>query len=314
MAEAFAMSLNSQVDPFCQVHTDWMERTDVAKELGHFLRTRRERLGPIGDAGSRRTQGLRREEVAEKAAVSREYYTKLEQGRALNPSLEVLESVASALLLSSDEAMYVQDLAALLRGGSVADSPDLDGAPDSVGARLVDAINDRPALVVDHRLDITSWNDMAAEMLIDFASLPPHHRNLSWLVFTNPQVRSRCVQWGDVARQNVAVLRGGAGRHPNDQRMVQLVGDLSLRSNSFARLWASHDVLGRNFGTRIFEHPIAGQIELLYDAVHLPGPFDRHLTVYSARNAVAEQALGVLRSLCEARRQQETPPRRQGGL
>lgn len=105
------------------MHTDSMERTDVAKELGHFLRTRRERLGPDSEPGVRRTRGLRREEVAEKAAVSREYYTKLEQGRALNPSSEVLEAVAAALLLSSDEVMYVQDLAALLRGGSPRKTP-----------------------------------------------------------------------------------------------------------------------------------------------------------------------------------------------
>ncbi len=221
-----------------------MERTDVAKELGHFLRTRRERLGPDNEFGSRRTQGLRREEVAEKAAVSREYYTKLEQGRALNPSSEVLEAVATALLLSSDEVMYVQDLAALLRGGSLLD--DADDSPDRVGGRLVEAISDRPAFVIDQRLDITSWNDMTCELLVDLESLPPHHRNLSWLLFTNPEVRSRCVEWGDVARQNVALLRGGAGRHPNDRRIVQLVGELSERSSSFARLWASHDVMGRN--------------------------------------------------------------------
>ncbi|MFC5677898.1 helix-turn-helix transcriptional regulator [Aeromicrobium endophyticum] len=277
-----------------------MERSDVAKELGHFLRTRRERLGPEGDGGSRRTQGLRREEVAENAAVSREYYTKLEQGRALNPSPEVLEAVAAALLLTTDEVMYVQDLASLMRGGGVSDRAEADDAPDQVGFRLLDAIRDRPAWVVDHRLDITSWNDMACELLVDFGSLPPQQRNLSWLVFTHPVVRSRCVEWGDVARQNVALLRGGAGRHPNDPRIAQLVGELTERSSSFARLWASHDVLGRNFGSRAFEHPRAGRFEVAYDALRLPGPSDRHLTVYSARDAVGEQALRVMRSICDA--------------
>ncbi|GAB7006794.1 helix-turn-helix transcriptional regulator [Nocardioides sp. AN3] len=285
-----------------------MERTDVAKELGHFLRTRRERLGPDSEPGVRRTRGLRREEVAEKAAVSREYYTKLEQGRALNPSSEVLEAVAAALLLSSDEVMYVQDLAALLRGGSP--SEDANDAPDRVGARLLGAITDRPAFVVDQRLDIISWNDMTCELLVDLESLPPHQRNLSWLVFTNAQVRSRCVEWGDVARQNVALLRGGAGRHPNDQRIAQLVDELSARSNSFARLWASHDVLGRNYGSRVFEHPQAGRFEVHYDALRLPGPSDRHLTVYSARDSVGEQALRLMRSICDARRHQETRPSR----
>jgi transcriptional regulator with XRE-family HTH domain len=287
-----------------RVHTDEMERADVGKELGHFLRTRRERLGPNGGSGSRRTQGLRREEVAEKAAVSREYYTKLEQGRALNPSSEVLGAVAAALLLSDDEARYVQDLAALLRGGSV--SADADDAPDRVGARLVEAITDRPAFVIDQRMDITSWNDMTCELLVDLESLPPHHRNLSWLLFLNPQVRSRSPEWGDAARQNVALLRGGAGRHPNDRRIVQLVDELSVRSSSFARLWASHDVLGRNHGSRHFEHPLAGRFEVHYDALQLPGPSDRHLTVYSAHDSVGEQALSVLRSICEARRQDET--------
>lgn len=286
-----------------RVHTDSMERTDVAKELGHFLRTRRERLGPESESGSRRTRGLRREEVAEKAAVSREYYTKLEQGRALNPSSEVLEAVAAALLLSSDEVMYVQDLAALLRGGSV--SEDADDGPDRVGARLLEAIRDRPAFVVDQRLDITSWNDMTCELLVDLESLPPHQRNLSWLVFTNPEVRARCVEWGEVARQNVALLRGGAGRHPNDQRIVQLVSELSARSNSFARLWASHGVLGRNYGSRVFEHPRAGRFEVHYDALRLPGPSERHLTVYSARDSIGERALSLMRTICEARRRRQ---------
>lgn len=162
-----------------------MERAEVAKELGHFLRTRRERLGPDGGSGRRRTRGLRREEVAEKAAVSREYYTKLEQGRAPNPSSDVLGAVASALLLSSDEVGYVEDLAVLLRGGSVPEGA--GDAPDGVGARLVEAIGDRPAFVVDQRLDLTSWNDMTCELLVDLESLPPHHRNLSWLVFTDPR-------------------------------------------------------------------------------------------------------------------------------
>lgn len=285
------------------VYADSMERADVAKELGHFLRTRRERLGPDSGSGSRRTQGLRREEVAEKAAVSREYYTKLEQGRAPNPSSEVLGAVAAALLLSSDEVMYVQDLAALLRGGSV--SEDADDAPDRVGARLVEAIRDRPAFVIDQRLDITSWNDMTCELLVDLESLPPHHRNLSWLLFTNPQVRSRYVEWGDATRQNVALLRGGAGRHPNDRRIVQLVDELSARSSSFVRLWASHDVMARHHGSRVFEHPRAGRFEVHYDALHLPGPCERHLTVYSAHDCVGEQALSLMSSICEARRQDE---------
>ncbi len=285
-----------------------MERAEVAKELGHFLRTRRERLGPDSGSGSRRTRGLRREEVAEKAAVSREYYTKLEQGRAPNPSSDVLGAVAAALLLSSDEVMYVEDLAVLLRGGSVSEGA--DDAPDEVGARLVEAIRDRPAFVVDQRLDITSWNDMTCELLVDLESLPSRHRNLSWLVFTDPEVRSRCVEWDEVARQNVALLRGGAGRHPNDRRIVQLVGELSMRSSSFARLWTSHDVLGRNYGCRLLEHPRAGRFEVHYDALRLPGPFERHLTVYSARDSVGEQALSLMRSLCETRRQDDTGPGR----
>ncbi|MFG1607758.1 helix-turn-helix domain-containing protein [Actinoplanes sp. NPDC049265] len=285
-----------------------MERADVAKELGHFLRTRRERLGPEIESGVRRTRGLRREEVAEKAAVSREYYAKLEQGRALNPSSEVLEAVAAALLLSGDEVMYVQDLVARLRGGGVSEGA--DGAPDRVGARLVEAIRDRPAFVVDQRLDITSWNDMTCELLVDLESLPPHHRNLSWLLFTNPEVRSRCVEWDEAARQNVALLRGGAGRHPDDRRIAHLVDELSVRSSSFARLWASHDVLGRNYGSRIFEHPRAGRFEVHYDALQLPGSYDRHLTVYSAHDSVGERALSLMRSICDARRQDETGPSR----
>jgi transcriptional regulator with XRE-family HTH domain len=280
-----------------------MDRPDVAKELGHFLRTRRERLGVDSGAG-RRTRGLRREEVAERAAVSREYYTKLEQGRALNPSPDVLGAVAAALLLSGDEITYVQDLAALLRGRTVSEST--DDTPDRVGARLVDAIRDRPAFVVDQRLDITSWNDMTCELLVDLDPLPEHHRNLSWLLFTNPEIASRYVEWDAAAQQNVAMLRGGAGRHPNDRRIAHLVDELSARSTSFARLWTSHDVLGRNHGSRLFDHPQAGRFEVHYDALRLPGPTDRHLTVYSAHDSVGEQALSLLRSIRDARRHHGT--------
>ncbi|WZH50482.1 MAG: helix-turn-helix transcriptional regulator [Nocardioides alkalitolerans] len=281
------------------VDTGPVDRVDVAKELGHFLRTRRERLGPEDGGGSRRTTGLRREEVAARAAVSREYYTKLEQGRAPNPSTEVLDAVATALRLSRDEVSYMQDLAVLLRGGA-SDVPSVDG-PDAVGARLVDAIQDRPAWVVDHRLDLTSWNAMASELLVDLDALPDRERNLSWLVFTNAQLRARCVQWDDVARQNVALLRGGAGRHPRDPRILELVDALSARSAEFARLWASHDVLDRDFGARVFEHPAAGRFELHYDALHLPGPTDRHLTVYSASDPVGRAALQRLRAAIDAR-------------
>jgi transcriptional regulator with XRE-family HTH domain len=300
VAGAHALTCDAPIRLFPAVHTASMERADVARELGHFLRTRRERLGPDGDDGIRRTRGLRREEVAEKAAVSREYYTKLEQGRALNPSPEVLEAVGSALLLSPDEVTYVQDLATLLRSASPA--PDAHDMPDDVGARLVDAITDRPAWVVDHRLDITSWNAMSSELLIDFAEVPRDERNLTWLMLTHPVLRSRCVHWEEAVRQNVALLRGGAGRHPNDQRIVGLVAELSTRSSDFARLWESHDVLGRNHGARVFEHPRAGRFELHYDAVHLPGPSDRHLTVYSPRDAEGDRALSVLRALRQERR------------
>lgn len=129
---------------------------------------------------------------------------------------------------------------------------------------------------------------MTCELLVDLESLPPHQRNLSWLVFTNAQVRSRCVEWGDVARQNVALLRGGAGRHPNDQRIAQLVDELSARSNSFARLWASHDVLGRNYGSRVFEHPQA--VDLRFTMTRSASPVLRIVISRSTRRATPSES------------------------
>ena len=197
-------------------------------ELGAFLRARRSELSPsdvdLPEGGrQRRVAGLRREEVAQLAAISTDYYTRLEQGR-ISPSAPVLASLARVLRLDDDQRTYMYELA-----GTPAKSR--RRAPQKVKPylqRLLDRI-DAPAIVMTPTHDILAWNPLAAALMIDFAEIPERERNFMRLLFTDPRMRSLYPEWEELARSVVSYIRMEAARKPDDPRLAELVGDLSIR-------------------------------------------------------------------------------------
>ena len=285
------------------VAADTMRPVDRHAEFALFLRSRRERLSPE-DSGlppstkRRRTPGLRREEVAQLAGVSVDYYVRLEQGRKLRPSPAVLKALARALQLEPDE---FQHMVTLLNQGSRTAAP---RAPERVRPgvrRLLEQLDPTPAFVLGRRMDVLAWNTMAAALFGDFGSVPASRRNMIWLLFLHPSARSRYVNWADNARESIAHLRAAYGRHPDDPAMAELVDELSAKSVEFRELWARHDVREKGHGRKVLDHPDVGRLELEYETLRLHDDDDQFLVTFTAEaDSPSQAALDLLAVLARA--------------
>ncbi|MBA9001620.1 helix-turn-helix transcriptional regulator [Thermomonospora cellulosilytica] len=272
---------------------------DPRAELGEFLRSRRARLKPE-DAGlpafgrHRRVPGLRREELAQLAGVSVAYLTRLEQGRGHNVSAEVIDALARALRLTDAEHRHLAHLAARRhRGRRPPQRPHV-----RAGLReMLACLQGVPAYVTGRCSDILAWNPMAAALFGDWDRLPPHERNWARLVFLRPDHRRLFVDWESKAADVVGALRLDAGRDPDDPRLSALVGELSVKSEEFRRLWARHDVKEKSHGTQRLHHPLVGDLTLSFESFWLPDDPEQCLTVYHARPG--STAAESLRSLTE---------------
>lgn len=273
---------------------------DRAQQLSEFLKASRARLRPadvgVGDfATQRRVPGLRREELALLAGVSVDYYTRLEQGRARRVSVEVLDAVARALRLDGDERLHLHNLA---RPAPTRRRP---ARPQQVGVetrQALAALSGVPAYVIGRRLDILAWNEPARLLVADFPQLPAAERNMARLVFLDDAARDLYPDWASKARDTVANLRFDAGRHPDDPELATLVGELSLGSRDFRRLWADHHVRARTRGRKRFVHPMIGELALDYVAMRAPDDPDMTMMIYSAgAGTEAEASLSLLASL-----------------
>jgi transcriptional regulator with XRE-family HTH domain len=266
-------------------------------ELREFLRSRRARVTPAAAGlplrhGARRVPGLRREEVAQLAGVSVDYYVRLERGRTANVSESVLDAVARALQLNDLERTHLFTLAKPSRARPL---PPQQVRP---GLRLlVDSITDVPVLVVGRRLDVLAANPLARVLYTDFDALPPHFRNMARLVFLHDHVRSLCTDWRATAQGIVANLRLYAGRNPHDPALAELVGDLSVQDPDFRRWWADHDVDQHTYGVRHCHHGLVGDLELGYEAFTPTDDPEQTLWVSTVQpGSVSEERLKVLAS------------------
>src|SRR5216110_535935 len=269
-------------------------RNGDQNELGAFLRARRSELSPsdvdLPEGGrQRRVAGLRREEVAQLAAISTDYYTRLEQGR-IQPSAPVLASLARVLRLDDDQRTYMYELA-----GTPAKS--CRRAPQKVKPylrRVLDRI-DAPAIVMTPTHDILAWNELAAALMIDFGEVPERERNFMRLLFTDPRMRSLYPDWEGLARSVVSYIRIEAARKPDDPRLAELVGDLSISDEQFRQWWAGTHVAVKRRGTRTYNHPVVGEMTLDWDPLTSDADPDQQLIVYTAEpGSRSEQALREL--------------------
>jgi transcriptional regulator with XRE-family HTH domain len=269
--------------------------------LGEFLAARRARVRPedagLVAVGRRRVPGLRREELAQLAGVSVDYYVRLEQGRATHPSPEVLDALARALRLSDLEREHVHELSAPARSRPRRRAPVSERARPQL-AWLLAGLHTVPAFIVGRRLDVLASNRIAAALVADFAAMAPPARNLARHVFLHPAARDVYVDWEAVARDTVGVLRRAAAQYPEDEELEALVGELSVKSAQFARWWASADVHEKTHGAKRYAHPVVGELELRFETFTLPGDPGQALLTYVAEpGSTSETALRLLGQL-----------------
>ena len=279
---------------------------DNRAEVRQFLSSRRGRITPEQAGiepygGRRRVPGLRREEVARLAGVSVDYYTRLERGNLSGVSDSVLDAIAGALELDRAEHDHLYDLA---RAANTSGRKRAAGAaaPAPAGVRpelqyLLDAITEAPAFIGNNRMDIVAANTLGYALYSDLYRNPSRPANHSRFIFLDPRAHNFYTDWDRAANTNVAILRREAGRNPHDKGIAELIGELSMRSDEFRTLWAAHNVRRHYAGTKFFQHPVVGLLELNYQVLGLEEDPGHTLTVYPATpGSPSEQGLKLLAS------------------
>ncbi|MBZ9849924.1 helix-turn-helix transcriptional regulator [Mesorhizobium sp. CA14] len=272
---------------------------ETTNKLGTFLRDRRMRLDPAAfgfATGRRRTQGLRREEVAQRANISPTWYTWLEQGRGGAPSADVLNRIATGLMLTEPEREHLFML-------GLGRPPEVRyKSVDSVTPRLqrvLDALDPSPSIIKTATWDVVAWNRAAAAMLTDYSKLPREQRNILRLMFGNPRVRDAQDDWQSVARFVVGSFRADAVRAGAGAEVTELVEELSRTSPEFAALWRDNDVVtAHGEGVKRLRHPEIGLIELEFSVFAVDGRPELGMIVY---NPVTQADAERIRSLIASR-------------
>lgn len=264
------------------------------RELATFLRSRRERLNPaqvgLPTGGRRRTPGLRREEVAELAGVGVSWYTWLEQGRNIHPSLPVLEAIARTLQLSKLEREHLFTLAGAAAAPESAATYQVSRAKQQV----LDQLTPFPACIQNARLDLLAYNQPYRFMLADLAEIPPAERNVLWLLFTNPHWRARMPDWAAAARLSTASFRAQMAGHLGEEAWTGLVTRLRAASPEFAEIWDRHDLAHGVNRTKYFDNPLVGRLELDHTQLWLEPRLGARLLVYPPATADTAARLEAL--------------------
>ena len=277
---------------------------DPRRELADFLKARRTRIRPqdvgLEPGPRRRVAGLRREELALLAGVSSDYYQRMEQGRDVRPSEQVLDALARALGFSAEETRHLHKLAAAARRPTRRPRPRTQEAVPPTTLRLLRTMTG-PALVVGRHLDILAWNPLAGALLGDFTELPRRARNMLWLLL-QPGADLTCPDRAATVGELTAMLRTAVAAYPGDPRAVELVGELAVHSVEFRALWGRHDIEEVTRGRMRVLHPLVGELTLDWDAYRLPGAAPGPMIVaYTAAEGSADsERLQLLAGLVDA--------------
>ncbi|MCO8305530.1 helix-turn-helix domain-containing protein [Streptomyces hygroscopicus] len=269
---------------------------DSENPLGRFLRARRELVRPedvgILPGARRRVAGLRREEVALLAGVSTDYYVRLEQGRERHPSSQVVDALARALVLEEDAVAHLHRLARPAPGRRRPAARRERVSPTLL--RMMEGWPRTPAVVLGRCLTVLAHNTLGGALFDGHT----HSRDLVRLVFLDPDAREFYPDWERVAANTVAGLRAAVGLDEEDPELIAVVGELSLKSETFRRLWARHDIRQKTHETKRFRHRLVGELTLDYEALTVNSAPGQQLVVYQAEpGSPSEQALSLLGSL-----------------
>ncbi|MBB2744144.1 UNVERIFIED_ORG: transcriptional regulator with XRE-family HTH domain [Microbispora rosea subsp. rosea] len=256
------------------------------RELGDFLRSRRNRLRPadvgLPSGARRRTPGLRREEVATLAAISPTYLAFLEQGRDVRPSRQVLDALAGALRLGTAERAHLHEL--VHRAAPPVVAPGGETLPPAVAA-LVDRLDPCPAYVTGRRWDVLAANRAARALWTDWLLLAPDARNMLWWMFTDPAARTVFVEWEQEASAQLARYRSAAARHPGDPGFAELTARLKAASPEVRAWWPRHDIAPLSSGTKRLRHPLLGELELRHVVLLTADDVEQKLVAFLAADA-----------------------------
>jgi transcriptional regulator with XRE-family HTH domain len=271
------------------------DRVATENLLGTYLKDRRAKLDPAAFGFSparRRTAGLRREEVAQRANISPTWYTWLEQGRGGAPSADVLDRIARALMLTDVEREHLF-LLGLGRPPDVRYRKDEGVTPRLQG--VLDALNPSPALIRSATWDVIAWNRAATVMLTDYGALPPEQRNILRFIFLDPRVRAAQYDWDSVARLVVGAFRVDAARAGAAAEVEPLVHELCRLSPEFKAMWRDNDVRSHGEGVKHIRHPVLGPIALDYSSFAVDGRSDLTMIVYTPATLTdAERISGMM--------------------
>jgi transcriptional regulator with XRE-family HTH domain len=252
-----------------------------AQAVGRLLRSRRERLSPqevgLPVGARRRTPGLRREEVALLADVSVTYYTVLEQGRARQPSRQVLDALASALRLTEAERDYLYTLSN--GGGHGAGSTDETIAPRV--RELVDQLNPYPSYVTGKRWDVLAANRAARALFTDWSLRPAEDQNMLKWMFTDPRAREVYVEWHKESAAQLARYRAAVARRPGDRLDQILINELHRDSAEVREWWPRHDVAPLSSGVKLLRHGALGELCLEHVVLQVADQPDQKLVTFS---------------------------------
>ncbi|WP_244745608.1 helix-turn-helix transcriptional regulator [Paraburkholderia terricola] len=292
---------------------------NATQTLGDFLRSRRTRLDPasFGFSGRRRTPGLRREEVAQRANISSTWYTWLEQGRGGAPSAVVLERICAALMLTDAEREHLFMLG-LGRPPEVR-YRSVDGVNPRL-QRVLDSLNASPSIVKTATWDVVAWNQAAAVVLTDYSTLPAGQRNILRFLFGDPAVRAKQHDWESVARFVVGTFRADVARAGLASEVGDLVDDLRRANPDFDRMWRENQVLSHGDGENVKRllHPTLGSIEMEYSLFAVDGRPDLSMLVYTPLDALTAEriraAAAQRRSMAAQKASTRNAPRLHDGL
>jgi len=264
--------------------------------LGAYLKDRRGKLDPAAfgfSAARRRTPGLRREEVAQRANISPTWYTWLEQGRGGAPSSDVLERIASALMLTDVEREHVF-LLGLGHAPEVRYRKDQGVTPRL--QRVLDALEPTPAIIRTATWDVIAWNRAVGVMLTDYSAMPPERRNILRSLFLDPRAREVQYDWQGIARMIIGAFRVDVARAGASEEMKVLVDELCLLSPEFKKMWSENEVHGAHGGDGLkrIRHPVFGPMTFEYSAFAVDGRPDLSMIVYNPVDAGVLEKIGKM--------------------
>lgn len=280
-----------------------MNDQERRNELAHFLRTRRERILPetVGLPGGsrRRTPGLRREELALLAGIGATWYTRLEQGRAITVSSQVLESLARVLGLNTAERSH---LFLLARAQQPADPHPFTTTVSPALQHILASMGTSPAYIANPRWDLLAWNRAMAHVYTDFGALPPGERNILRFMFTHPFRRMLLPNWEKDAQGLLALFRASTERYIGEPWRKALVADLEFASPEFRAWWPHHAIQAAHTWKKELNHPLVGRLALLPTTFQVTEAPDLRMVVYTPlEEADTAKKLALLAESMKAR-------------